>query len=113
MSDRPLIVFLGEVPEEVRRYLANIDDRSGLPDGEHLPEVGDLVRLSAKGLSTAPLRTPEQVEAHTKGSRVIGVSRADVTPPTWDIDLEGPLGAFLLTHLDVEPITPTPALETP
>lgn len=104
MTDRSLIIFLGEVPKEVRRYLANVDDRSGLPSGEYLPMVGDIVRLSAKGLSTAPLRTPEQVDAHTKGSRVINVSRADVEPPTWDIDLEGPLGAFLLTHLDVEPM---------
>lgn len=72
---------------------------------EYVPVVGDVVRLSSRGLLTVGgLRSPEEVEAHTKGCKVIGVESVPMTPPTWAVDLEGPLGRFLIMHTDVEPV---------
>lgn len=71
---------------------------------EYVPKVGERVRLSRRGLQTVRgLRSPEEIDAHLKGSIVVNVEPVDTIPPCYAVDLDGPLGMFLITHLDVEP----------
>jgi hypothetical protein len=73
---------------------------------QYVPKVGDVVRLNAHGLTqVGGLKTPEQVDAQVKGSRVLAVTRAAVEPEVvYDVDLEGPFFPFLLTNYSLEPV---------
>lgn len=71
------------------------------------PRVGQKVRLTEMGMRLIDgLRSWAEVEA-ARAMVVTRVEEAGTVPECWDIDVDGPLGMYLLTSECVEPIEET------
>lgn len=73
----------------------------------YIPKVGDKVRLNAEGLAAVKLSSEPEVNAHINGSVVTGVHSVPCDDfDLYDIDLDGPLGRYMVSNMWVEPINP-------
>lgn len=74
--------------------------------GSYVPKVGDLVRLSEKGLEKIGLHTKQQVEAQTHGFTVTYVDGTLGNYPGefYAVDVDGPFSDFSLMDEDLEPL---------
>jgi hypothetical protein len=65
--------------------------------------VGQRVRLSREGFTTIRPSTPEECRAAIDGSVILEVGENLTSgEDTFPIELDGPLGIYLISHHDIE-----------